>query len=332
MNLPERPDKLDAFSLSSSLTGFNAELLPGVKGEQVPNKSLPSLKGLPEKESERNNIVGCWRAHLNFARKYVAPAYNTPFTDANSSIRIVNDGLSTALVIEDDADWDLYLKDQLGLFAQGCQYVTGTSSSSPPHSPYGDNWDLLWLGHCSCQIKVNDQRRFIIENDQTVPSPDHRINFSDSIPDMQKEGFDNSTRVIFEANYGVCTYSYALSNRGAKKLLRYQNNMSQFLPIDLGLAKMCKEESDFLCVGVFPQIIDSHKAAGASAKDSDIVDYGKDGETRDKGFTFNIVHSVRLNLDRLLKGEKVGQGMTWRQWPEDPLIEGPARTRTMNRH
>ena len=233
--------------------------------------------------------------------------------------------------MEDDADWDIHLKDQLGLFAQGSQYVTGVPTSTKPRSPYGDDWDLLWLGHCSSQIKPGDQRRFIVENDNTVPLPNRRINFSDEVPDMATEGLDDTTRVIYEASYGLCTYAYALSNRGAQKLLRYQSTMKAFLPIDLGMGKMCREESNFKCIGVFPQIVDSHKSAGAAEKDSDISNVAKKGEIREKGFTFNIVHSVRLNMDRSLKGEKVGEGPSWRQWPDDPEVTGPARTRTMNR-
>ena len=48
LNLPERPDKLDAFALASTLSGFTSEIIPGVRGEEVVDKALPSLEGLPE--------------------------------------------------------------------------------------------------------------------------------------------------------------------------------------------------------------------------------------------------------------------------------------------
>ena len=82
VNLPERTDKLDTFSLAASLSGFSAELMPGVKGEVIPNKSLPAIEGLPKKEAERNTVVGCWRAHLNFARKYVNTTFNNPHSQS----------------------------------------------------------------------------------------------------------------------------------------------------------------------------------------------------------------------------------------------------------
>ncbi|KAL8702309.1 MAG: hypothetical protein Q9201_004479 [Fulgogasparrea decipioides] len=71
INLPERYDKLDAFSIAASLTGFTHEVMEGIKGSTVVNKTLPTLDNVPEDARARNNIVGCWRAHLNFAQKWV---------------------------------------------------------------------------------------------------------------------------------------------------------------------------------------------------------------------------------------------------------------------
>jgi len=63
-------------------------------------------------------------------------------------------------------------------------------------------------------IMADDRRRFLIENDLTVPPPHARVDFS-TIPNMQSEDYDNSTRAIFRAEWGVCMYAYALSYRGA---------------------------------------------------------------------------------------------------------------------
>ena len=48
INLPERFDKLDAFVLASSLTGFEFDVIEGVKGKDVSNKTLRTLEGLPK--------------------------------------------------------------------------------------------------------------------------------------------------------------------------------------------------------------------------------------------------------------------------------------------
>ncbi len=97
----------------------------------------------------------------------------------NAIRRVVEDGLSSALIIvadeDDDVDWDTHLKPQLALFAraaralqqqqqkvqarqdedrdQGSPLLPTAAPMTQPHvpgdSPYGRDWDLLWLG-ASC--------------------------------------------------------------------------------------------------------------------------------------------------------------------------------------
>ena len=246
-------------------------------------------------------------------------------TDGSHS-SVVMEELTSAIILEDDADWDTRLKDQLAIFAQGSQFVTGVSPSQKPHSPYGDDWDLLWLGHCSNEIKPDDDRRFVIENDDTVPISKHRVNFG-AIPDMVAEGYDNNTRIVYEANNGVCLYGYALSLRGARKLLRGQAQRQTFVPIDIGIGDMCRDDPNFKCIGVFPQLIDSHKGAGRLSRDSDIGSFSAQ-TVRQKGYTFNIVHSTRLNIDHLLAGETDKIEV---QWPGDPEVKGPLRAKPVGR-
>ncbi|KAL8830410.1 MAG: hypothetical protein Q9170_005747 [Blastenia crenularia] len=303
INLPERFDKLDAFSLAASVTGFTHDVIEGIKGSTVVNKTLPSLENLPKAERSRNNIVGCWRAHLNFAQ------------------RVVRERISTALVLEDDSDWDVSFRDQLADFATGSRYISGTTKK--PRSPYGDDWDLLWLGHCSAQQHPSDQRRFVIENDNTVPPMNHRQNFN-LVPKLNELGYDNTTRIVFRANNGVCLYSYALSYRGAQKMLRWQNNVKQFNPIDMSIGTQCKDDPDFKCIAVFPQLVDSHKAAGRQSRDSDIGSFDPKN-IREKGYTQNIVHSTRLNIENLIYGGR--DGKIEDQWPDIPQLTGPRRTR-----
>ncbi|KAL8660066.1 MAG: hypothetical protein Q9202_006832 [Teloschistes flavicans] len=303
INLPERYDKLDAFSLAASLTGFKHDVIEGIKGATVVNKTLPSLENLPKTERARNNIVGCWRAHLNFAQ------------------RVVRDRISTALVLEDDSDWDVSFKEQLADFATGARYVQGLTSK--PRSPYGDDWDLLWLGHCSAQQKLegDDQRRFVVENDPTVPPMNHRVNFNE-VPKLADMGYDNSTRIVFQARDGVCLYAYALSYRGAQKVLRWQNNVKKFNPIDIGIGNQCKNDANFKCIAAFPQLVDSHKPAGRQSRDSDIGQFDPK-QIREKGFTYNIVRSTRLNIENLMNN---GQDARIEdQWTDLPELTGPPR-------
>lgn len=265
--------------------------------------------------------MGSWRSHLNFARA------------------VVDQRFSTALIMEDNADWDTSLKSQLHLFAQASQYILDTDrAAKPPQggkswSPYGDDWDLLWLGHCGSSVKPNDPRRFLIENDATVPAPQRRVNQPlRDLVDMDGLGYGNSTRVMYQTDGGRCTYAYALSQRGARRVLATLSSVRRFDAIDVALSKICREEPRFKCVSVFPQLMGSYeRLLSSSSSDSDESSSSTVPERplALQGWgTPNIVYSTRLNMVRLLAGNKENFE---RQWPDDPEVQGPAQTRTLNR-
>jgi len=241
-------------------------------------------------------VIGCWRAHMN--------AYST----------IVKSHISTALIMEDDADWDVSLKHQLHDFAIGSQNILQGERKFPLESPYGDNWDLLWLGHCGTAPQSSDSRRHILENDLTVPPPNHRVN-EVAIPDMSP--YPNNTRIIYSASSGFCMYGYAVSFRGAQKLLYHLSLQPYFEAVDLSISRLCGDISkNFRCVSIFPQLINSHRAKGSMDKDTDIGDLSELREVvRVKGYTDNVVFSTRLNLERLVNGDEGVES----QWPEDTV-------------
>ena len=252
--------------------------------------------------------------------------YHGPFWYSKSSsannlcLSIVKNRLSTAFVTEDDADWDVAFRSQLENFAIATQLLANnTAAGYGPHSPYGDDWDLLWPGHCETQELPGDERRVLIENDPKVTPPIRRYNVID-IPNMSP--YDNTTRIVYPSNGALCTYAYALTYRGAQKILYHLSMMPFGEPFDWGLHHMCDQpDRGFRCVGVFPQILDVYRAAGSKSKDSDID--GGEEKLRSKPETFNIVHSTKINIPHLINGnlDKVES-----QWPREvPELTGPVR-------
>lgn len=78
-------------------------------------------------------------------------------------------GIQSALILEDDADFDIYIREQLVDFASASRFLQSSAAPRPERgdsdlevpfehiinatseivSPYGDSWDVLWLGHVS---------------------------------------------------------------------------------------------------------------------------------------------------------------------------------------
>ncbi|KAI1090599.1 glycosyltransferase family 25 protein [Rostrohypoxylon terebratum] len=304
VGLPERTDKRDAIALATSLTGFRVEWIDGVRGETIPDKAVPFGTDR-EKLWEAN--LGSWRGHMNAIR------------------RIIEDDVSSALIMEDDMDWDVHLKPQLERVAQGTRALL--SSVAESSSPYGDDWDLMWLGHCGEVFpetleenieKLADDpsieymsRKWAIENDATVPPRDKvtgLVNFS---------VYPEYTRWVHITGAPICTFAYALSQRGARKVLFDLSVDHLTGPFDNALAGLCRravstwgvEESaeagdrglDAKCISVTPPLFFHHKAKGLVNGDSDIQAV-KDDQVREKGMTENIVWSARNNIKNLIAG------------------------------
>jgi hypothetical protein len=98
-------------------------------------------------------------------------------------------------------------------------------------------------------------------------------------------------------------------------LLYHQALAGHAAASDKALQRICNSKfMGFKCFAPYPAIISSHKAAGATSKDSDREDTG--GGFRARGVTEQIVFSTRLNLKQLVGGA----GAVKSQWPKGSMF------------
>ncbi|KAK4946391.1 hypothetical protein LTR10_014589 [Elasticomyces elasticus] len=216
------------------------------------------------------------------------------------------EGAESVLILEDDADWDVAIKPQMHQFARGTRWLLDIPENAPSRSPYGDGWDVLWIGHCSMHSHDQDKRRFVIPNDPTVHPPDKRDMML--LPDMspwEHDGPDanNKTRVMFQSAYGFCSAAWAISLAGAEKII-YELSMKPFdTAIDNGVGGICGlKKHNATCIAPFPPLVGVSKPAGSLDKGSDIRVEGDAADIREKATSERVVFSARLNIDRLLNG------------------------------
>ncbi|KAI9715619.1 MAG: hypothetical protein M1828_000762 [Chrysothrix sp. TS-e1954] len=320
INLPDRTDHKDELTIAGSLLDIHFDFIPGIRGEDVPDKALPPPGDQRERFHDGN--VGSWRAHMS--------AIQT----------VLQENYTSAVIFEDDIDFDVRIKDQLTSFAAASRALTQPLKNSPntyadptlPHrnelnssnalehdlsstnspttapptySPYGDNWDVLWLGHCAALFPKPDQpipqARYTIPNDPTVPLWGY--NNSGKAHDEKPEAeYPEHTRVVHHARRMICTFAYAISHRGAQRLL-YDLGVAAFKdPFDVALAIWCEEKGT--CLTVQPQLISLYRAPGAMNKDSDIHPNSGQEQIREQGSSPYIRRSVKLNMGRLVEGQE----------------------------
>ena len=294
IGLPERTDKRDALTLASALTGLSLTWVPGVDGTTVSSKAAP-----PPWDYERraSGTLGCWRAHLNVIEQ------------------VVREQVATALILEDDADWDVTVKLQFGQFAGAVQALQAESRSHT--SPYGSGWDFLWLAHNRIAISGSIQDMSILENDLTVPAVPLRHSWW-----MQKvipwPVSQNRTRCAFRATDGTGGTGYAVTLAAAQKILASLSVQGPNLSIDQGYSQMCsaKRTPALKCFAPYPPLIGVHRAAGPRSRDSDI---SNSSDTWHNAYSRDIVDSTMLNIQELAAGKHIIKaqrlGVSQRQHP-----------------
>ncbi|GKT61373.1 glycosyltransferase family 25 protein [Colletotrichum tofieldiae] len=315
VGLPSRTDRRDGIILQAALSEIEINLIDGVQGKDVPDEAIPQTS---EHDRLSDGVIGCWRGHMNALEE------------------IVLRNLSSALILEDDIDWDIRIRQQLHDFALATQALTQPLLGGPSYprsterspatvpdisfnhlpatvapqiSPYGDDWDLLWVGHCGMHFPFLDTQngipipkaRVIHANDITVAPKKNLWTFN--IPFTLKEEYPEHTRAVHHVQEGVCTFGYAVSQKGARRLLQEVALKDVNDAIDILLRFFCdgsQGRGPHKCLTTQPALFHHHRPAGPRNTTSNIRDNGSG--FRETSMTHMVRWSVRLNADALLEG------------------------------
>lgn len=315
-------------TLMGALTGLQFTFLPAVDGNNVPDNAMP-----PKAEGWTGKVRGSWRAHMD------------------ALWHVVQNNLSTAIIFEDDLDWDVRIRSQAQDFALASRALLQPLAGRPGNkaefadptyptvqpkdveldppplsfaqlpptqppltSPYGDGWDLLWLGHCGVQQPVGNpkdgwaERSRVLSRgavvrlgDATVPQAKHIHSWDDDGHARFREAYPDHTRVTHHSLDAVCTFAYAVSQAGARKILYELGLWKMDDPFDLGLRQFCDGimgHGRHICLTTQPSLFSHYEH--------------KDGSELDHEKTWNIRWSARENLLKLLDGKTEFDD----QWPD----------------
>lgn len=171
--------------------------------------------------------------------------------------RIIREKITTAVIMESDADWDLRIRQTLPSVAKGIKNVmdypfaeNDDGSPSPQPGVYGDRWDVIWFGHCG-SLGPYEGRVYQFNDTSAPPAEfDYTIIASDP-PDPYIR--PDHRRMVYELKWNLCSYAYAVTLEGARKLRRA--GAKSFKPWDLRLNDICQEDPTVRCATVWPAIV-----------------------------------------------------------------------------
>jgi len=179
---------------------------------------------------------------------------------------MVDNNIASALILEEDADWDIRLRKQLHDFAKASRVLNSRASAidhstttqihaseaihfetlpndNTPHaSPYGDRWDVLWFGHLGTRMFHDDDndsknviyRSYVVQhNDSTVTQYSQQKTLDNSFWNVDLSTRPDHTRLYYSSTQGVGTQAYAISLAGARRALYSMNIDIPIGPIDI---------------------------------------------------------------------------------------------------
>lgn len=257
IGLAQRTDRRDKLRLMSNYQGVDLEWSDAVRGKDMVDEALPP--GVMHGDSENMTLpeAGCWRSH------------------SDALLNVIESGIESALIIEDDADWDVGLKAQMVELAKASRELdddirpdsTDNQVGSEPStgSPYGDYWDLLWIGPCF--------------NPPLQPGSRSQIFVSE---------YGQSHYVYPIEGTAAGTTGYAVTAKSARTLFGFLQDAK--VPIDIDMEEYCRHRE---CRLVWPQLISSR----SYGRDSEIRKEDKFEEIADPNQgTWNIKNSAIVDM------------------------------------
>ncbi|KAL5374906.1 hypothetical protein DPSP01_011575 [Paraphaeosphaeria sporulosa] len=314
VNLPQNADRRDTMVLASSFSRMNVDWVNGLPDDQPVSET--SLR-LQDHEKASGQLKQNWRAHINAVRTTVEL------------------GLFSAIVLEDDLDWDIRLREQMHAIAlstrtltQPLAWTNSTKYKPPPIdilvvpltilirpiyadpsfpdpllsnkvteipfvgrpatiqpsiSAYGDNWDVLWLGHCGMQMPT--QRTPDFSQGRVVLTPDPFVAVKDTI-NHDSDSYPNQTRLFHHTYEPMCSLAYAVSQRGARRILYEAVERNVTEGFDVMLREMCDAAPDspakLTCITTQPSLFSRWR----------------DGRSE------HVRWSVRMNMGKYVRGDE----------------------------
>lgn len=237
VEMPARLDRENAIKLQAAIHGLDIEMQPAIDMKNYAGNNYkgltPSSKKLLGDPGFLDGVYGCYQAHLQLLKK------------------IVDENLSSALILEGDAVFDVNIKQ---ILADTIDHIPDVVNKGPNNfiktnkidDPFmSPNWDMFFLATCY------DHDRF---PDEYVEYPDKMSQGGGSIPAPKYY------RRLGRSGGPTCTAGYAVSREGALKLLM-KLSVDVDDPIDVKYVRYAGDET-ILAYTINPPPIGAWKYKG----------------------------------------------------------------------
>lgn len=237
---------------------------------------------------------------------------------------MLDENIETAMIVEDDVDWDIHVRDVFTELSHNLAQQTLFPSLSPRSNqtiaPYGKgivrrrfvtchvvlanlfptkglDWDILYVG--SAWDIPNEENRppHLLYHDPFAPTRDQTGgSYVNELEGWGAKVTNTSRhRLVAPSWYPVSTIGYAVTKKGAQKLLYNLGYKGFGSPIDLAMIDLIKK-GVVDSYTIIPPIVTRFRTGGA--KDSDIDEVKPEDAEAEPG-SENLNMSARKAMERL---------------------------------
>ncbi|KAK5136705.1 hypothetical protein LTR08_002358 [Meristemomyces frigidus] len=190
-------------------------------------------------------------------------------------------GAETALIFEDDIDWDIRLRtQQIPLAQRAAQQLSKATALDTAQYPWGTpvDWDLFYVGHCGDYFGEVEKGTGVgyIHPEQLAQTP-HLLYpdptmlwrtdlhpFTASI--LTAFRIPEQTRVIHQSKWPLCTFGYAITRNSAERILdeiapAHEDPSRNIIAYDAAILTGCRD-GPLRCYTVTPELF--HHMEGES--------------------------------------------------------------------
>jgi len=143
-------------------------------------------------------------------------------------------GLETALIFEDDVDWDIRLRtQQIPLAQRAAASLTDATNLDTTEYPWGTplDWDLLYIGHCGDYFgdltegvgvghnhpsQLRNTEHVLFEDPTMLPRTDLHP-FTAGL--LTAFNIAKQIRILHRSKWPLCTFGYAVTRQSAQRIL-----------------------------------------------------------------------------------------------------------------
>ena len=181
----------------------------------------------------------------------------------------------TALIMEDDVDWDTRLRTQQ--IPQTAYAIRELLDSHDGYYGRTDLWDIIWLGHCGDYFDAREGSGIAAIKSYNDPAMPHREELHPRTREfLEGIGADqNQQRLVHTSVQPLCTFSYAITRKAAERVLNElavrepsRGAESPCKAYDVRLLEGCRDEG-MRCISVNPELFHHSNMGSEIAKVSD---------------------------------------------------------------